>query len=77
MNVPSDLQEIIGKRELRYSLKTGYIGQAKHKAHYLASQVHIMFGYGKRFEPKILFDKVISKTDYPIDLRKKQNIGQT
>ena len=45
INVPRDLQTITGKRELRYTLKTGYIGQAKHKARYLASQVHIIFGY--------------------------------
>jgi hypothetical protein len=44
INVPRDLQPFIGKRELRFTLKTGYIGQAKHKARYLASQVHIMFG---------------------------------
>ena len=48
MNVPSDLQLYVGKRELRYTLKTGYIGQAKHKARYLASQVHILFNYLRR-----------------------------
>jgi hypothetical protein len=34
--VPSDLQTFIGKKELRYSLKTGYLSAAKRKARYLA-----------------------------------------
>jgi hypothetical protein len=34
--VPSDLQTLIGKKELRYSLKTGYLSVAKRKARYLA-----------------------------------------
>ena len=28
LRVPADLQDIIGKKELRYSLKTGLIGEA-------------------------------------------------
>ena len=32
MNVPKDLQPYIGKKELRYSLRTGYLGVAKQKA---------------------------------------------
>jgi hypothetical protein len=31
MNVPKDLQSRIGKKDLRYSLRTGYLGIAKHK----------------------------------------------
>ncbi len=45
MNVPCDLRLYVGKRELQYTLKTSYIGIAKHKARYLASQVHILFSY--------------------------------
>ncbi len=29
MMVPIDLRTIVGKKELRYSLKTGYLGVAK------------------------------------------------
>jgi len=43
MNVPRDLQGFVGKRELRYSLKTGYLGVAKQKARYLAGQVQYLF----------------------------------
>ena len=30
--VPKDLQRLLGKKELRYSLKTGYVGIARVKA---------------------------------------------
>ncbi|MBW2635100.1 MAG: hypothetical protein JRE14_13440 [Deltaproteobacteria bacterium] len=43
MFVPQDLQACVGKKELRYSLKTGYIGTAKLKARYVASQVQMVF----------------------------------
>jgi hypothetical protein len=43
MFVPRDLQHAIGKKELRYSLKTGYIGIAKLKARHVASQVQLIF----------------------------------
>jgi len=43
MVVPTDLQRLVGKKELRYSLRTGYIGVAKHKARLLAGQVHYVF----------------------------------
>jgi hypothetical protein len=43
MFVPRDLWAIVGRRELRYSLRTGYIGFAKHKARYLAVQVQMLF----------------------------------
>ena len=33
MKVPIDIQEWVGKKELRYSLKTGRIGIARQKAH--------------------------------------------
>jgi hypothetical protein len=53
INVPRDLRPFIAKRELRHTLKTGYIGQAKHRARYLASQVHIMFGYLRSNHPMV------------------------
>ena len=39
MAVPKDLQILVGKTELRYSLKTGSLGDAKYKARLLAGQV--------------------------------------
>ena len=43
VNVPKDLQQLVGRRELRYSLKTGYIGVARVKAQIIAAQVHRIF----------------------------------
>ena len=43
MFVPKDLQRYIGKKELRYSLRTGYLGLAKQKARYIAGQVQSIF----------------------------------
>ena len=43
MNVPKDLQPYIGKKELRYSLRTGYLGVAKEKARYVAGHVQSIF----------------------------------
>jgi len=41
--VPKDLQQLVGKKELRYSLKTGYVGVARVKAQLIAAQVHQIF----------------------------------
>jgi hypothetical protein len=43
--VPKDLQQLVGKRELRYSLRTGYLGVTKYKARLLAGQVQKLFKY--------------------------------
>jgi integrase len=43
MNVPRDLQPHIGRKELRYSLRTGYLGVAKNKARLIAGQVQLIF----------------------------------
>jgi hypothetical protein len=43
MNVPADLRPLIGKRELRYSLQTGYLGTAKSRARVIAGQVQLLF----------------------------------
>ena len=45
MNVPKDLQAYIGRKELRYSLKTGYLGVAKKKARVIAGQVQLIFKF--------------------------------
>ena len=44
-NVPKDLQHLVGKTELRYSLRTGYVGVARAKAQIIAAQVHQIFAY--------------------------------
>lgn len=53
MIVPKDLRNVVGKTELRYTLKTGYLGIAKNKAKLLAGQVHLVFSHLRK-EPKIL-----------------------
>ena len=45
MNVPEDLQRYVGKKELRYSLRTGYLGLAKQKARLLAGNIQHLFRY--------------------------------
>jgi len=48
MIVPKDLQSIVGKRELRYSLRTGYLSTAKSKARLMAGQVQLLFNELRR-----------------------------
>jgi hypothetical protein len=43
MTVPKDPQKVVGKKELRYSLKTGYLNDAKYKTRILAGQVQRLF----------------------------------
>jgi integrase len=43
MVVPKDLQKFVGKRELRYTLRTGYAGIARQKALFVASKIHFIF----------------------------------
>ena len=43
IRVPIDLQEIIGKKEIRYSLTTGYQGEAKYRARRTAGIVQHIF----------------------------------
>ena len=45
MKVPKDLHKFVGKKELRYSLKTGYVGVAKQKARFVAGQVQLIFRF--------------------------------
>lgn len=59
--VPKDLQKFVGKTELRYTLRTGYLGIAKRKSRFLAGQVQFMFqllrkglvGMGKLSEDQV------------------------
>ncbi|MFZ0243976.1 MAG: DUF6538 domain-containing protein [Desulfobacterales bacterium] len=43
MIVPQDLQRFVGKKELRYTLGTGYAGVARQKARFVAGKVHCIF----------------------------------
>lgn len=43
MRVPQDLQGVIGKKELRYSLRTGYLGSARTKSGVLAGNMKTFF----------------------------------
>jgi hypothetical protein len=43
MIVPKDLRKFVGKTELRYTLRTGNLRDAKHKAKLLAGQVQLIF----------------------------------
>jgi hypothetical protein len=52
--VPKDLQDLVGKSELRYSLKNGYLGVAKYKARLLAGQVQKLFKYLRKAPPALL-----------------------
>jgi len=43
MIIPVDLIPYFGEKDLRYSLKTGYIGEAKIKARFYAGQIQLIF----------------------------------
>ncbi len=43
MHIPLDLQNCIGKKELRYSLQTRRLGEAKTRARGLAGNIQILF----------------------------------
>lgn len=54
MNVPKDLQPYIGRKELRYSLKTGYLSTAKYKARLMAGQVQWIFRLLREGNPSLM-----------------------
>jgi hypothetical protein len=54
MNVPKDLQPYVGRKELRYSLKTGYLGKAKYKARIIAGQVQRVFKFLRKGNPSFM-----------------------
>ncbi|MFC1877097.1 SpoIIE family protein phosphatase [Thermodesulfobacteriota bacterium] len=43
MGVPADLRDVVGKREFRYSLKTGKLSEARKKARLLAGLIQQLF----------------------------------
>jgi hypothetical protein len=43
MCVPKDFQQYVGKKEWRYSSRTGYLGIAKQKARFLAGDIQYLF----------------------------------
>jgi hypothetical protein len=43
MKVPADLQPCVGKKELRASLQTGYLTDAKSKSRLIAGRVQQLF----------------------------------
>jgi len=43
ITVPKDLQHLVGRKELRWSLKTGYLGVARGKARIIAAEVYQVF----------------------------------
>lgn len=49
--VPKDLQKFVGKTELRYTLRTGYLGVAKRKSRFLAGQVQFIFQFLRKADP--------------------------
>jgi integrase len=63
MNVPKDLQKYVGKKELRYSLKTGYLGRAKQKERMLAGYIQYLFRWlrDKGYVMSKLTDRQIQK----------------
>ena len=58
MIIPKDLRSYIGKKELRYSLKTGYLGAAKQKARLLAGFYQFYF---KKLREEIRLKKLTDK----------------
>jgi hypothetical protein len=43
MRIPPDLKDLIGKVEYRYSLRTGSLKDARHRARLLASNIQQLF----------------------------------
>jgi len=56
MKVPPDLQACVGRKELRYSLKTGSLSDAKYKARLIAGLVQWLFRKLKHINNKILLN---------------------
>ena len=43
MIVPAELRELVGRRELRYSLRTGSLAAARRKARLIAGRIQLLF----------------------------------
>jgi hypothetical protein len=59
--IPNDLQRYLGKKELRYSLRTGYLSEAKFKARVLAAGVQLLFRRLRELKTMKLTDKQITE----------------
>ena len=80
MYVPKDLRIHINRKELRYSLRTGYLSEAKDKARAIAVYVQMIFKLIRRGDPQIMkltdeqvnemirtyFDRLIAEYDEPV-----------
>ncbi|WP_054033061.1 DUF6538 domain-containing protein [Desulfatitalea tepidiphila] len=56
MKVPPDLRPIVQKTELRYSLKTGYLGHAKSQARLMAGLTQKLFTFLRENRDKMKLD---------------------
>ena len=54
MYVPRDLRTYINRKELRYSLRTGYVSEAKDKARAIAVYVQMIFKLIRKGDPQIM-----------------------
>lgn len=54
MGIPNDLQDLMCKKELRFSLQTGYVGAAKSKARYMAVHTHSLFQYLREAKARLM-----------------------
>jgi ribosomal protein S13 len=52
--VPLDLQEIIGKKELRYSLKTVFPGIANSRARIIAGKIQLLFNGLRKGDSRLM-----------------------
>jgi len=49
-----DLQPIMNRKELRYSLRTGYLSEAKFKARAIASMIQSIFRSLRKGDPNFM-----------------------
>ena len=68
MKVPSDLQCAIRKKELRYSMRTGYLSEAKFKARVLAAGVQMLFRRLRELTTMKLTDEQITEIPIFVDI---------
>jgi hypothetical protein len=54
LRIPQDLQAYLGKKELRYILRTGYISEAKDKGRAVAVYVQLIFKLMRKGNPEIM-----------------------
>ena len=59
LRIPNDLREVVGRTEFRYSLRSGSLRVAKHRARCMASFVHNMFAKIRKAMAKYTPEKII------------------